>query len=219
MQPWSVNFLCCAGNVGFDVQLNIIFTKAVDEALFEDVRAVQSGLVGCGNIVVDTDWEGNAGGGQFLDGLLLVLLGFFSIQTDNLLAVELGKSQLLANQLGVVGAVGGVGQALHGVVFVFTAQRVQWIQAAVIVGQVKAVVDGQPEGFVGRSGVPVGVGGPVLFVLVKVEADGVGAGWLERNHAVVIFVVGVIQDGLDGAFVQADLVDLTGLVKLVSGIG
>ena len=69
VQPWSVNFLCCAGNVGFDVQLNIIFTKAVDEALFEDVRAVQSGLVGCGNIVVDTDWEGNASGGQFLDGL------------------------------------------------------------------------------------------------------------------------------------------------------
>ena len=180
---------------------------------------VHDSLVVGGDVKVHLNREGDAQSGQFLDGLLLVLLGFFSIQTDNLLTVELGKSQLLADQLGVVGAVGGVGQALHGVVFVFTAQRVQWIQAAVIVGQIKAVVDGQPEGFVGRSGVPIGVGGPVLFVLVKVEADGVGAGWLERNHAVVIFVVGVIQDGLDGAFIQADLVDLTGLVKLVSGIG
>ena len=207
------------GDIGFDIQLDVVVAKAVGINLLQHAGVVHDSLVVGGDVKVHLNREGDAQCGQLLDGLLFILLGFFSIQTDNLLTVELGKSQLLVHQLGVVGAVGGVGQALHGVVFVFTAQRVQWIQAAVIVGQIKAVVDGQPEGFVGRSGVPIGVGGPVLFVLVKVEADGVGADWLERNHAVVIFVVGVIQDGLDGAFIQADLVDLTGLVKLVSGIG
>ena len=219
MQPWSVNFLCCAGNVGFDVQLNIIFTKAVDEALFEDVRAVQSGLVGCGNIVVDTDWEGNAGGGQFLDGLLLILLCFVRVQSGQGLTVFL-NAQFFLYQVSIVGTVGGVDQTLHGVGVVFTAHRVDGVQSGVVLLEVEPVVPGEAEGLVGNCQIPVVVRGAVFVVLCKVEVNLPGIfGRQFFNQIVMELVVFIIIDGGQVALGQCNIIQFPCLIQLESDIG
>ena len=39
MQAWYINLLCTAGNIGLDIQCDIVIAQAVGEYLFEDVRA------------------------------------------------------------------------------------------------------------------------------------------------------------------------------------
>ena len=58
MQAWYINLLCTAGNVGLDVQCDIVITQAVGEYLFENVSAVQCSLAGTGDVVIDFNREG-----------------------------------------------------------------------------------------------------------------------------------------------------------------
>ena len=114
------NLFSQAGYIGLDVQLNIIITQRIAEYLFEDICAVQGILVRAGDEVINGDREGDAQSGQFLDGLLLILFGFVRIQAGNGLTVDFRQSQLLADQLGVVGTVRGAHQIATGKSVVFT---------------------------------------------------------------------------------------------------
>src|SRR5699024_9217792 len=208
-----------AGNVGLDVQFDIIIAQAVGERLTKYSRAVQRGLVACCDVVIDTNREGDAQSGQLLNRLLFVLLCLVCIQTDDGLAVHLRQAEFLFHQFGVVGAVRGVNQTLHGEALVFTAHRVDGVESLVVLGQIQSIVPRQAERFVCNRGVPVGIFGTVLSVLVKVEVDLIGVFVRRFFYQIVIeLVVLVAADGLEVGLGQVNVVELAGLVQLEGNI-
>ena len=213
-----VHFLLYAGNIGADVQDDKVIAHAVGDALSQYGRGIQSGLVACCDIVVHLNREGDALRGQLLNGLLFVFFRLCSVQTGWGLAVFL-DAQFRLNQLGIVGAVTGVAQTVHGVGVVLTAHRVDGVDAAEVRGEIDAVVQRFSEVFVGDGGVPVGVRSAVLvhLVVVKLHLCG-GEGLLPLDQLVVVRVVFVLIDGLDVALGKLDIVGLAGLVHLIGNL-
>ena len=54
------DFRAVAGDVGADIERDIIVAQTVRESLRQDIRAVQRGLAGRRDIVIDLDREGDA---------------------------------------------------------------------------------------------------------------------------------------------------------------
>ena len=78
---WYNNLVVAAGNVGADVQLDIVVAQAIRECLCQYVCAIQSGLAGCRNVIISYNWELYAQCGQLLNRLLFVLLCKVGIDT------------------------------------------------------------------------------------------------------------------------------------------
>ena len=168
------------------------------------------------------DGERDADGGELLHGLLLQGLGvILAAHTDHGLAVVslAAKAQLVGHQGGVVGAVGGVAQALHGVEVVLALQGVDLVVACVERAQLQVLVEALAECLVGNGLVPVLIRGAVGVVAGIVEEEAVAEllGALLAQLAVVP-VVGVVGDGGQGGLHQIDLVQLTVLVQLVADV-
>ena len=54
------DFRAVAGDVGADIERDIVVAQTVRESLRQDIRAVQRGLAGRRDIVIDLDREGDA---------------------------------------------------------------------------------------------------------------------------------------------------------------
>ena len=220
LQLRLIDLLRGTGDVSLDVQLNIVVAQAVGEALRQYGRAVQSSLVRTGNVVVDTNREGDAQGSQFLNCLLFVLFAQLAVQADHLLAVRFAQAQLGLDKVGVVGSVGSIQQTRHRIIIVFAGQRVDSVGSAVVWRQIQAIVPGQTERLVGRCGVPVGVRCTILVELIVVEVELIGTEVCRPlNHLVVIRIALITADGHDVGLGQRYLIDLARLIQLVCDIG
>ena len=73
---WLYNFVSVAGNVGLNVEFDIVITQTIGECLCHYVRRVEGYLVGCGDIVIHFNREGNAQSGQLFDCLFLIFFCF-----------------------------------------------------------------------------------------------------------------------------------------------
>ena len=206
------------GDIGFDIQLDVVVAKAVGINLLQHAGVVHDSLVVGGDVKVHLNREGDAQSGQFLDGLLLILFGFVRIQAGNGLTVDFRQSQLLADQLGVVGTVRGVGETGHAVELIFAAERIDRVGAFPVLGQVKSVVPGKAEGLVCDGGVPVDIRCPILqmFVIVKVNLVGAGGGIF--NQIVVVWIFRIVVDSFQVALGEGDGVDFARLIELVHGV-
>ena len=213
------NFRVYFGNIGVDVQNNIIIAQTFGEGIFQYVCAVQSGLRRCRNVMVYLNREGYAQCGQFFHCLFLVLFCFCFVYSCRSFTVYF-QTQFFCNQFGVFGTVAGVAQTLHGIEVVFTVHRIDSVAAFPYIGEVQTVVPGQSERFVCDCSVPVGIRCSVLvhLVVVKVILEGV-FGSNARNHVIMELVAFVFADGLNVAFGQINVIQLTGLIQLVSNVG
>ena len=112
LQLRIADFLSEGRNKGLDVQHDEVIAEAVGEALLQHGCVVQSGGVGGDDVVSSVDREGNADGAQLVHGLLLQVsdVAVVGAQTLHGLAIILlaVQTQLLSDQAGVIGAMGGV---------------------------------------------------------------------------------------------------------------
>ena len=211
-----IDLFGCTGDIGLDIQLYKVITQAVRKSLCQNVCAVQSCLVGAGDVVVNADREGDTDGAQLFHRLFFVLSCFVSIQSDRCFPIFLRQTQFLSNQLGVVGAVGGVQQTRHRVEVIFAAERVDGIGSAEGRSQIQTVVPSQTECLVCDGIVPVGVRCAVFLAFVIVEVKLIGTEIVRPlNHLVVVWIALIAADGLDIALGQTHLVDFAGLIQLV----
>ena len=95
VQMWYNNLVVAAGNVGADVQLDIVVAQAIRECLCQYVCAIQSGLAGCRNVKISYNWELYAQCGQLLNRLLFVLLCKVGIDTCRGYAIRVLQACLL----------------------------------------------------------------------------------------------------------------------------
>ena len=207
------------GDEGLDVQHDEVIAEAVGEALLQDGRAVQSGGGTGQDIVRAVHREGDADGAQLVHGLLLQVgdVAVVGAQTLHGLAIILlaVQTQLLGDQAGVIGAVGGVAQAAHGKEVVLALQRVDGVVASVELGQLQTLGEALAECLVGDGLVPVLIGGAVGLALVVVEDEAVAELLGALLAQLLVEHVGRIGlDGGDAALAQIDLVQLTVLVQL-----
>ena len=163
--------------------------------------------------------EGDADGAQLVHGLLLQVgdVAVVGAQTLHGLAIILlaVQTQLLSDQAGVIGAVGGVAQAAHGKEVVLALQRVDGVVARVELGQLQTLGEALAECLVGDGLVPVLIGGAVGLALVVVEDEAVAELLGALLAQLLVEHVGRIGlDGGDAALAQIDLVQLTVLVQL-----
>ena len=218
----DADFLCKAGNVGAEVQLDEVVAEAVGEALLQNGGVVLSHGVAGHEEEGSLDRESDADGGQLIHGLLLEScdgVGGGLAQMDHGLAVILlaVDAQLLGHQINIIGAFGVVADALHGVVVVLTLEGVDLVEACVVGNEVQALLEAAAECPVGHGLVPVLVGGAVGVEAVEVEMEVVGVlGGALLTELVVVGVGSVGGDGGQGALAQLQLVQLTVLIQLVA---
>ena len=219
LQLGSHDFLHGGGHEGVDIQHDEVIAEAVGEALLQDGGVVQSGGRAGQNVVGAVDREGDTNGAQLFHGLLLQLgdVAVVGAQTLHGLAiVSLAvQTHLLGHQVGVVGAIRGVAQALHGEEVVLTLQGIDGVVTGEELVQHHALGEALTERLVGNGLVPVLIGGAVgvHFVVVEDEAVAELLGTL-LTQLLIVLVGGVGLNGGDAALAQIHLVQLAVLIQL-----
>ena len=216
---WLYNFVSVAGNVGLNVEFDIVIAQTIGECLCHYVRRVEGYLVGCGDIVIHFNREGNAQSGQLFDCLFLIFFCFCWVNSGWSITIGFAQTQFLLNQFGVFGAVCGINQALHSIEVVFTNHWVDGIGSLPVIGKVQTVVPGFTECFVRDCSVPVFIRCAVFFFLIVVEVELVRV--LGRNcryHVVIVFVAWIFCDGIDMCLGQVNIVDFSILIQLEGNV-
>ena len=216
---WLYNFVSVAGNVGLNVEFDIVITQTIGECLCHYVRRVEGYLVGCGDIVIHFNREGNAQSGQLFDCLFLIFFCFCWVNSGWSITIGFAQTQFLLNQFGVFGAVCGINQALHSIEVVFTNHWVDGIGSLPVIGKVQTVVPGFTECFVRDCSVPVFIRCAVFFFLIVVEVELVRVlGRTCRYHVVIVFVAWIFCDGIDMCLGQVNIVDFSILIQLEGNV-
>ena len=219
MQMWDNYFVTNTLNVCLDVEFYIVIAEAVREHLCNNVCAVQSGLAGCLDVVVNFNWEGNALSSQLFNCLLFVLFCFFSIQSYRCLAIFFSQTQLCSYQIGVVCTIRSINQTFHGVEVVFTAHWVDCVYTFPVVCEVQTIVPGQTECFVCNCSVPVCIWCAIFFHLVVVKDVLIRVfRWNIWNQIIMEFVVRVFCNCIQLSFTKLYIVNVAGFIQLVCNV-
>ena len=206
------------GDVGLGVQHDQVVAQAGLDQVGEDVGGLLGGGGGTGDVVSHLDGQLNAGSGQLFDGLSLVLGAQFGVVAGEDVGLVL-QADFVADQLGVVNALGVHSHEVAGVAQVLAGQGVDVVGTGQVVDGIQAVVQGQTEVLVGNGGVPVGVGSAVFVLLVVHQVDLVGVlGGTSFDQVVVELVVGIVVDGVQLGGGQLDVIQLAGSEHLVGNV-
>ena len=219
LQLGSHDFLHGGGHEGVDIQHDEVIAEAVGEALLQHGCAVQSGGGAGQNVVGAVNREGDTNGAQLFHGLLLQLgdVAVVGAQALHGLAiVSLAvQTHLLGHQVGIVGAVRGVAQALHGEEVVLTLQGIDGVVTGEELVQHHALGEALTERLVGNGLVPVLIGGAVGVLLVVVEDEAIAELLGTLLAQLLIVLIGRIGlNGGDVALAQVHLVQLAVLIQL-----
>ena len=155
---------------------------------------------------------------QIFDGSSLVLGAQFGVVAGELV-VSVLQADFVANQLGVVNALGVHSHEVAGVAQVLAGQGVDVVGTGQVVDGIQAVVQGQTEVLVGNGSVPGNVGSAVSILLVVHQVDLVGVlGGTGFDQVGVVLVVGIVVDGVQLGGGQLDVIQLASVEHLVSNV-
>ena len=131
---WIQNFLTQALDIGLDVEFNKVVAQTIGEALFQNGCAIQCGLVGSDNVIINFNREGYTQSRQFFHCLFFVFSCFFSINTNRCFTIFFCKTQFFSYQFNIVSTIGGVAQTFHGIEVVLTNHWVNCVGTFKVIG-------------------------------------------------------------------------------------
>ena len=214
----NTNFVGQRRNVSQDVQLYVVIAQAIGEDLRQRVSAVLGSLVVALDIVVNLHREGHALSGQLFHGLCLVSGSLLSVNTSVSLVGVL-QAQFVAHHLGIVHAFSVHSHSIAGIDEVLARQGVDGIGPGQVRGKIQTVVPTQAESLISNRGVPVGILGAVLVVLVIHQVNLIGVlGGTGLGQVVVELMGFTAIDGGQCGLGQRNMIQLAGLEQVVSHV-